>query len=126
METAYLLLTFVRNDGRQLQMGCGCPIKVAKISGIESPDYSVHTASSAVEPGSYVAGKKVEEREISVTFGVDDWQNRELYRAQIVSFFNPTKSYTLRLNWCYKQVQIGCELHLLIAPVQTQRIGLVL
>ena len=67
METAYLLLTFVRNDGRQLQMGCGCPIKVAKISGIESPDYSVHTASSAVEPGSYVAGKKVEEREISVT-----------------------------------------------------------
>ncbi len=110
METAYLLLTFVRNDGRQLQMGCGCPIKVAKISGIESPDYSVHTASSAVEPGSYVAGKKVEEREISVTFGVDDWQNRELYRAQIVSFFNPTKSYTLRLNWCYKQVQIGCEL----------------
>lgn len=110
MDTTYLLLTFIRSDGNQLQMGCGCPLKVSKISGIESPEYIVHTSSSAMEPGSYVTGKKVEERVIEITFGIDDWRNREFYRSQVIHFFNPTHTFTLRLNWCYTQVQIECEL----------------
>lgn len=110
MDTTYLLLTFIRSDNKRLLMGCGQPIKIVTIEGIESAEYAVHTASSAAEHGSTVTGKKVEERQISVVFGVDDQINREIYRKQIIQFFNPTKKFTLRLNWCYRQAQIECEL----------------
>ncbi len=109
METNYLLLTFKRNDGEMLQMGCGCVLKIISIKGIESAQYTLHTSSGATEHGSFVSGKKIEERSISITFGIDDQVNRETYRKQVIQFFNPLDTFTLQLNWCYRQAQIQCE-----------------
>lgn len=109
MDTNYLLCTFHRNDGEILRMGCGCVLKIVSIKGIEASQYTVHTSSSALEHGSSVTGKKVEERNISIVFGVDDQINREVYRKQVVRFFNPINTFKLQLNWCYRQAEIGCE-----------------
>lgn len=110
METNYLLCTFERSDGQTLQMGCGCSLKIVSIKGIEAAQYTLHTASSAAEHGSSVTGKKIEERVISIIFGIDDLQNREMIRKQVIQFFNPIYTFILKLNWCYRQAQIDCEI----------------
>lgn len=110
MELNYLLCTFKRDDGEMLQMGCGCVFKIVSIKGIEASQYTLHTSSSAMEHGSSITGKKIEERNISIVFGIDDQINREVYRKEAVQFFNPMNTFTLKLNWCYRQAQIGCEI----------------
>lgn len=108
MQDKYLLCTFESN-GKKLQMGCGCPIKIVSISGIESTEYSIHTENNASEDGSSVYGKKVGDRRISLVFAIDDLKNTEIYRQQLIHFFNPKFSLKLILNYCYTQAQIECE-----------------
>ncbi|MEG0165934.1 phage distal tail protein [Anaerorhabdus sp.] len=108
MDTKYLLLTF-ENGVNTLKMGVGEAIKVVSVKGFEAPDYVIHTSSSATTDGTIVTGKKVDERMIDITFAIDDLINSEIYRRQVQKFFNPKNTIKLKMNWCYSQAQIECE-----------------
>ncbi|SJZ57170.1 phage distal tail protein [Anaerorhabdus furcosa] len=109
MDKKYLLLTF-DNGISTLKMGVGETIKVVRVEGFEAPDYILHTTSIATADGVRITGKKVDERSLNITFGIDDINNTEVYRKQIQKFFNPNKTIKLKMNWCYSQAQIECEL----------------
>lgn len=118
MENKYLLCTFESN-GKKLSMGCGCPLKIVSISGIESPEYSVHTETNATEDGSTVVGKKIDERRINLVFAVDEIKNTEMYRQQLIHFFNPKHPVKMTINYCYTKAQIQCEINSFNFTTQT-------
>lgn len=108
MDKKYLLLT-LENGQSTIKMGVGEVIKVVRVEGFESPDYVLHTTSIATADGTKITGKKVEERTIDITFAIDDINNTEVYRKQLQKFFNPKNTIKLKMNWCYSQAQIECE-----------------
>lgn len=108
MDKKYLLLT-LSNGQSTIKMGVGEVIKVVRVEGFESPDYVLHTTSIATADGTKITGKKVEERTIDITFAIDDTNNTEVYRKQLQKFFNPKNTVKLKMNWCYSQAQIECE-----------------
>ncbi|MFV0550369.1 MAG: phage distal tail protein [Anaerorhabdus sp.] len=108
MDTKYLLLTF-DNGISTIKMGVGEGVKVVTVEGFEAPDYVIHTSSIATSDGSIVTGKKVDERVIQIVFAIDDINNTEIYRKQLQKFFNPKYTIKLKMNWCYNQAQIECE-----------------
>lgn len=108
MDKKYLLLT-LENGQSTIKMGVGEVIKVVRVDGFESPDYVLHTTSIATADGTKITGKKVEERTIDITFAIDDINNTEVYRKQLQKFFNPKNTIKLKMNWCYSQAQIECE-----------------
>ncbi len=109
MDLRYLQI-IMTNGENELKMGVGCPIKIVSMSGIESSEYSIHTTTSATEDGSSVTGKHVEARNINLVFGVDDFSNSVQHRRNLVRFFNPKNTIHLKINYCYSQVQINCEI----------------
>lgn len=108
MDKKYMLLTF-DNGISQLKMGVGEVVKIVSIEGFEAPDYIVHTSSNATEDGARIAGKKVDERILTLTFGIDTISDSEVMRRTIQKFFNPKYSINLKMNYCMNQAQIECE-----------------
>lgn len=110
MDHKYLKLIFERED-QKLEMGSGCPIKLTVMpQGIEAPEYTIHTESNATTDGSSLAGKKVAERVITVFFGIDSVLESNVYREELIHFFNPKKSYSLTVIYGYTQMKIQAEL----------------
>lgn len=108
MNTKYMLLTLTSNTS-VLQMGVGEVIKIISVEGFESPDYVVNTASSAISDGSVMVGKKVAERTLIITFGIDEGVDKDFYRRRVQSFFNPKNNFNIRYNYGYSCAQINGE-----------------
>lgn len=95
---------------KTLKVGSDQPIGIVSIEGLESSEYIVHTGSNAVVDGSTTTGKKVDERYIYVVLKTRDIANKEVYRAQLIHFFNPKYKIKLYVNYCGSKGMIEGEL----------------
>lgn len=110
MNNKKLILSFKR-DQDFLTVGSNQPIGIVTVEGLEASDYSVHTSSNSVFDGSTVSGKKVEERFIHVLLSTKDISNKEVYRQQLIHFFNPKKTIKMQADYCGSKAVIECEVY---------------
>lgn len=105
----------VRSDGQEMSFGDGTQW-VLSINGMEdwiALDYDVTTSENVLSDGSYVVGKRVQEKDrtmSAVYWGID----RLRARNSAISFFNPKFSFEAyvtyfgRTRWCEGE-QIGFD-----------------
>lgn len=118
MDNKKLILEYESN-GKSLLMGNDQAIKIVSIEGIESSDYLIHSASNATVDGVTITGKKVDQRIINVVFAIDDLENTELYRQQLIHFFNPKYPMRFKIDYCGVEAEIICEIESFKFTTQT-------
>lgn len=110
MKEKFIKLRFEKGED-YFEMGNDCPVKLITLpTGLESPGYLVHTSSNANADGVSITGKKVDSRQISISFAIDDLENAEIYRAQMIRFFNPKESLKCIVQYGAMIRHINCEI----------------
>lgn len=116
----------VRSDGQEMSFGDGTQW-VLSINGMEdwiALDYDVTTSENVLSDGSYVVGKRVQEKDrtmSAVYWGID----RLSARNSAISFFNPKFSFEAyvtyfgRTRWCEGE-QIGFDCPMVTENTPTQ------
>lgn len=109
MDTKKLEILF-KCGPKTLIVGSGQPIGIVSVEGLESSEYIVHTGSNAVFDGSTTTGKKVDERLLHILLSTRDMKNKEVYRDQMIHFFNPKYMIQTYVNYCGKKGMIEGEI----------------
>ena len=97
MDIKYLNLKFIQ--GNKILNIDNNRYKITDIDGIDYPELDISTTSNAHYDGSYIDSSRVDKRPISITADYI-FNDIEVERKSLISFFNPKCSGTLIIDYC--------------------------
>lgn len=105
MDAKKVKIVFTSN-GKEMAFGKHSAYKIRSIQGLETSDITLTATENAGIDGATVTNRRLGPRHIDIVGGIPSG-DREVYRENLVRFFNPANEGTAIIEYCGRQRKVG-------------------
>lgn len=105
MDTKNVKIVFTSN-GKEMAFGKHSAYKIRSIQGLETSDITLTATENAGIDGATVTNRRLGPRHIDIVGGIPSG-DREVYRENLVRFFNPANEGTAIIEYCGRKRKVG-------------------
>lgn len=98
------------SNGRTLPLGKGCDFDIEEVTGLESSEFKLDWGVLTGIHGDDLIGKKITKRPIHIVASLRDDRLNEIYRKDVIRFFNPIYTGNLYVKNMEVERQIDYEI----------------
>ena len=105
MDAKNVKIVFTSN-GKEMAFGKHSAYKIRSIQGLETSDITLTATENAGIDGATVTNRRLGPRHIDIVGGIPSG-DREVYRENLVRFFNPANEGTAIIEYCGRKRKVG-------------------